>query len=175
MVRDPFEAMRLADEPVDPSPDFAASLKRRVQFIEQGATMTALDTQQQVIPYLMVSDARAAIDFYGEVFGAEISLEPIIMDDGRVGHVELRFGGSIVYMADEFPELGYLGPLERGGATTSFAINVADADETYAHAVEAGATADRPVVNQHGVRSGWFVDPWGHRWSPTSAEKPDRA
>jgi uncharacterized glyoxalase superfamily protein PhnB len=174
MVRDTFEAMRLPDERVGPSPEFAASLKRRIQFIEQGAPMTALATEQRIIPYLMVSDARAAIDFYCEVFGAEQVGDPIVMDDGRIGHAELRFGGSTVHLADEFPEMGYLGPHSRGGATTSFTIQVPDADVTYAHALEAGAVAEHPVINQHGGRSGSLLDPWGHRWSPNSAEKPDR-
>jgi uncharacterized glyoxalase superfamily protein PhnB len=175
MVRDTFEAMRLPDESVDPSPEFAASLERRIQFIElRGGTMTALDTEQRVIPYLMVTNARAAMEFYCEVFGAERVGDPIVMDDGRIGHAELRFGASTVHLADEFPELGYLGPLSLGGATTAFTVQVPDADVTYAHALEAGATAERPVVNQHGGRSGSLLDPWGHRWSPTGPEKPDR-
>ena len=40
-------------------------------------------------PYICVSDARAAIDWYVEGLGAEVTYEPIIMDDGRVGHCEL--------------------------------------------------------------------------------------
>jgi len=177
MARDPFEAMRLPDEPVDPSPELTASLRRRIQFIEaQGATMTdtALATEQRIIPYLMVADARAAIDFYCEVFGAERVGELIVMDDGRVGHAELRLGGSTLYLADDFPEYGYVGPLARGGATAAFHVRVPDADVTYAHAIEAGATAERPVQNQHGQRAGSLFDPWGHRWSVVSAEDPTR-
>ena len=137
--------------------------------------MNTLATEQRVIPYLLVADARAAIDFYCEVFGAERVGDPIVMDDGRIGHAELRFGGSQVYLADDFPEVGYIGPLGRGGATTSFHVRVPDADETFAHAIEAGAVAERPVANQHGSRMGSLLDPWGHRWSPVSPEKPDRA
>ena len=134
--------------------------------------MTDLDAEQRVLPYLMVSDARAAIDFYCEVFGAERVGEPIVMEDGRVGHAELRFGASTVYLADEFPEMGYVGPLARGGPTTSFHVRVVDADATYAHALDAGATAERPVENQHGARMGSLIDPWGHRWSTVSPETP---
>jgi uncharacterized glyoxalase superfamily protein PhnB len=175
MARDPFEAMRLANEPVVPSAELLAPLKRRVELIEQrGADMDALATDQRIIPYLMVGDARAAIEFYCEVFGAEQVGEPIVMDDGRVGHAELRFGGSTVYLADEFPELGYLGPLAAGAATTAFHVRVPDADVTFEHALAAGATAERPVQNQYGQRAGTLYDPWGHRWSPVSDEKPDR-
>ena len=174
MVRDPFEAMRLPDEPIAPSPEFAASLRRRIEFIEQGATMTAPATEQRIIPYLMVGDARAAIDFYCEVFGAEPVGDPILMDDGRIGHAELSLGGSTVYLADEFPEMGFVGPLTLGGTSASFHVRVEDADVTWAHAVAAGATPEQQVVNQHGSRMGSLVDPFGHRWSTVSPEKPDR-
>jgi uncharacterized glyoxalase superfamily protein PhnB len=174
MARDAFEALRLLDEPVAPSWEFAASLKRRVQLIEQGADMDTLATEQRIIPYLMVADARAAIDFYCEVFGAEEVGDPIVMDDGRIGHAELRFGGSTLYLADDFPELGYLGPRARGGTTAAFHVRVPDADLTYAHTLTAGAVAERPVANQHGARMGSLFDPWGHRWSVVGPERPDR-
>jgi PhnB protein len=55
-----------------------------------------------------------------------------------------------------------------------FHVRVPDADETYAHALAAGATPERPVANQHGQRAGSLFDPFGHRWSVVSDEKPDR-
>lgn len=42
----------------------------------------------ELTPYVCVDDARRAIDWYVEVMGAEIVFEPIVMDDGKVGHVE---------------------------------------------------------------------------------------
>ncbi len=56
-----------------------------------------------------------------------------------------------------------------------FHVRVPDADETYAHALAAGATAERPVANQHGHRAGSLFDPFGHRWSVVSDEDPTRA
>jgi PhnB protein len=121
-----------------------------------------------------VTDSRAAIEFYTEVFGAEVVDGEIFeMDDGRIGHASLKIGGSDLYLADEFPEMNILGPQSRGGGTVAIVIDVDDADETYEHAIAAGGTAERPVANQHGARSGWFSDPWGHRWSPRSPAKPD--
>ena len=127
-----------------------------------------------LIPYLSVTDSRAAIEFYRDVFGAEVvDGEVVEMDDGRIGHASLKVGDADLYLADEFPEMNILSPTTRGGGTVAMVIRVDDADETYARALAAGAEAERPVTNQHGARSGWFVDPWGHRWSPTSAAKPD--
>ncbi|MGH1492085.1 MAG: VOC family protein [Acidimicrobiales bacterium] len=130
-------------------------------------------SEPTIIPYLAVHDARAAMEFYATVFGATVvDGELFEMDDGRIGHVTLAIGAARIYVSDEYPEMNVTGPIARGGTTVAIVIHVADADETYGDALAAGATAERPVENQHGARSGWFVDPWGHRWSPTSTAKP---
>ena len=104
--------------------------------------------------------------WYQDIFGATMVSDPIVMPDGRIGHVELRIGDAVFMMADEFAEIDVLGPTSRGGTTVSFVINVPDVDTVYARAVDAGATAERPVADQfYGVRAGWLSDPWGHRWS----------
>jgi uncharacterized glyoxalase superfamily protein PhnB len=119
-----------------------------------------------VTPYLAVSDARAAIDWYKQVFGATDVSEPIVMDDGRIGHAEIEIGDAVVMISDEWPELGVLGPTARGGPSSSFVLFVPDVDATFAAALDAGATMERPVEDQfHGSRAGWLLDPWGHRWN----------
>jgi uncharacterized glyoxalase superfamily protein PhnB len=121
---------------------------------------------QTVTPYMAVSDARAAIAWYKEIFGAVDASEPIIMDDGRVGHAEFQIGDSVVMISDEWPEMNVIGPTARGGSTTAFVISVPDVDTTFAAAIEAGATVERSVEDQvYGSRAGWLVDPWGHRWN----------
>lgn len=52
-------------------------------------------------PYLAVPDARRAIEFYVEVFGATKRADPIVMDDGRIGHAELAIGDSVLMLAEE--------------------------------------------------------------------------
>lgn len=160
-----------------PGTTFAARLRARVLAVEDNYRTQShpqmRSTQMatpELIPYLSVSDARAAFDFYAEVFGAEQE-EIFEMDDGRVGHITVKIGDRTMYMADEFPEQNFLGPDTRGGGTVALVIDVEDADATFDQAVGAGATSFSPVANQHGTRSGWFIDPWGHRWSPRSPEK----
>lgn len=117
-------------------------------------------------PYLAVDGAREAIAFYQEVFGAVPDGPLVVGDDGRVGHAELRLGGARLMLADEYPEIGVLGPNRAGGASVMLNLYVADADAVVAAAVEAGAELLRPVEAQpYGDRSGQIVDPWGHRWS----------
>jgi uncharacterized glyoxalase superfamily protein PhnB len=176
-MNDPMNHLRRADEPIAPRPEFTAELRARIERelgpIPPGGTMSAITTEpaaerqlRTVTPYLAVSDARAAMAWYEDVFGATVASEPIIMPDGRVGHVELRIGDAVIMMADEFADIDVLGPTSRGGTTVSFVVNVPDVDTTYARAVAAGATAERPPADQfYGERAGWLSDPWGHRWS----------
>ena len=118
-----------------------------------------------VTPYLIARKASAAIEFYKKAFGAE-EVYRLAMPDGRVGHAELRIGGSVVMLADEFPEMGAKSPAALGGTPVSLLLYVADSDAVAAGAVAAGAKVKRPVVDQfYGDRSGTFEDPFGHVWT----------
>jgi uncharacterized glyoxalase superfamily protein PhnB len=173
---DPMDDLRQVDHPIEPRPDFTTELRVRIERelgpIPPGGTMSTATTEptatalRTITPYLAVSDARAAMAWYQDIFGATVATEPIIMPDGRVGHVELRIGDAVIMMADEFADIDVLGPTSRGGTTVSFVIDVPDVDTTYARAVAAGAVAERPPTDQfYGARAGWLSDPWGHRWS----------
>lgn len=119
-----------------------------------------------VTPYLIVDGADAAIRFYGEAFGATELLRLPMGDTGRIAHAEIRIGDSHVMLADEFPDMDYLGPLKRGGATAGLMVYVADVDATFARALAAGAKEERAVADQFwGDRKGSLIDPFGHRWS----------
>jgi len=121
-----------------------------------------------VTPYLLIREASAAIDFYVKAFGATEQLR-LTAPDGRIGHAEIQIGTSKVMIADEHPELEFLGPQSRGGTTVSLLVYVADADAVFARAIAAGATELRPLCEQfYGDRSGTVTDPWGHVWSIAS-------
>jgi len=66
-----------------------------------------------VIPYMAVADCASAIDFYTKVFGATETFR-IEQPDGRIGHAELIIGGNVIYLCDEFPDHGTIGPLSVG-------------------------------------------------------------
>jgi len=117
-----------------------------------------------VTPYLIVDDAKRAIEFYKDAFGAE---EKFRLPMGeRIGHAEIKVGDSFVMLADEFPDMGHLGPKARGGATSSLVFYVEDVDSAFRKAIEAGAKEERPIQNQFwGDRMGTLTDPFGHQWS----------
>ena len=47
---------------------------------------------RDLTPYIYVTDSRAAIEWYREVFQATVKGKPHVMDDGRIGHAELEIG-----------------------------------------------------------------------------------
>ncbi|MGW5715606.1 VOC family protein [Amycolatopsis sp. NPDC003865] len=182
---EPFDALRRPSARVAPDPDFAAELRdnlRRV--ILNGADMTTTSEApattaelRSLTPYLAVSDARAALDFYVEVFGAVRRGEPILMDDGRVGHAELAIGDAVLMLAEEYPEIGHTAPRE-GGA--SVRVEVPDPDVSVNRALELGATLIRAVSDSPYGRGGAFRDPFGQRWlvsqaAPARAARPGEA
>lgn len=118
-----------------------------------------------VTPYLMLRGAAKAIEFYKKAFGAEEVLR-MPMPDGRLGHAEIRIGDSHIMMADEFPEMDYVGPQSRGGTTVSLMLYVDDCDAVFNQAVAAGAVVKKPMADQfYGDRVGSLEDPFGHFWS----------
>lgn len=122
----------------------------------------------QVMPYLVVEGAEAAIAFYSAVFGAAERLR-LPMPDGTVGHCELQLGNSVIMLSDPFPGTSAKTPKELGGTSVTLSVYVEDVDEVFERALQEGATAIRPVEDQfYGDRTGQFEDPFGHRWSVQS-------
>jgi PhnB protein len=118
----------------------------------------------RVTPYLIVDGASGAIDFYTTVLGASERMRMSAPGD-KVGHAELEIGDSVIMLADESPEMDARSPRTVGGTPVSLHVYVEDVDGVFARAVEAGATALRPVEDRfYGDRTGSFEDPFGHQW-----------
>jgi len=58
-----------------------------------------------VTPALCVRHADDAIEFYKKALGAT-ELMRMETPDGRIMHAELQIGDSIIFLSDEFPEMG---------------------------------------------------------------------
>lgn len=174
---DPFRALGEPITPVDPDPAFAAELRSRLEralLASEGTPMTTtVETPAQTLGcYLAVNDARSALYFYELAFGAQRRGEPIVMDDGRIGHAELAIGDSVLMLADEFPEIDLLSPRTRGGPSQSLYLRVSEpdaVDATVRDAVEAGARLERAAADYDYGRNAVVVDPSGHRWMIASA------
>ncbi|MGH9222881.1 MAG: VOC family protein [Acidimicrobiales bacterium] len=126
------------------------------------------DGYPQVIPYLCVNGAEAAIAFYSDVLGASERLR-MAAPGGMIGHAELELGDSLIMLSDESPEMGQRSPKTVGGTPVTLSVYCEDVDDVFSKAVAAGATVVQAVETQfYGDRSGQFEDPFGHRWNVSS-------
>jgi PhnB protein len=115
-------------------------------------------------PYITVQDSRLALDWYIETFGAEMTVEPIVMPDGSVGHVEFAIGGARIMMSDEAPDYGVVAPDPNVPVPVTIHLEVENCDEVVDAARASGARVDRePGDTPHGG-IGTIRDPFGHRW-----------
>ena len=118
-----------------------------------------------IAPYMIIRGAARALDFYKQAFGAKERLR-LEMPGGTIGHAEIELGGSVIMLADEFPQMGAKGPESYGGSPVTLHLYVEDVGAVVARAVSLGAKVTRPVQNQfYGDRSGTVVDPFGHTWN----------
>jgi PhnB protein len=117
-----------------------------------------------VTPYLILSDAARALEFYKKAFGA---VEEMRMDmpHGKIGHAEIRIGDSIIMLADECPEMDARSPKTIGGSPVMIHVYVEDVDAVVERAIKNGAKQLQPVEDKfYGDRSGGIADPFGHLW-----------
>ena len=116
-------------------------------------------SHQTVTPYLIVPDALEFITFLETVFGARQSYM-MMRDEATVAHAEMQVGTSVIMLSDSME--GY--PPRGAGLF----VYVADADETYALALAAGAKSITEPADMPYGRSCGISDPFGNDWWPTT-------
>lgn len=123
------------------------------------------DGYYSLTPYLVIKGAAEAMEFYKKVFGASETMR-MPGPGGRVMHAEMKVGNSVLMLADENPERGYLSPKSLGGTGSSVMFYTDDVDATFKNAVAAGAKADQePMDMPWGDRMCNISDPFGHNWA----------
>jgi uncharacterized glyoxalase superfamily protein PhnB len=188
-MTDPFEALREPVTPVDPGPEFAGRLRMRLTrevFASPGGTMSqqtvATGVEREpawpptLTPYIVVSDARRAMDWYVEVFGAQRRGEPHVNADGTIGHAEVGIGDAVLMFSeasDLWPDVPVRAPDSPATFSHSLHLEVEDVDASTERARRRGASVEREPADQHYGRGSVIVDPFGHRW--TLLRRPARA
>ena len=123
------------------------------------------DGMHSLTPHLVCRDAAAAIDFYGRAFGA-VERFRLPAPDGKLIHACVQIGDSLLFLVDEMPAMGALGPQALKGSPVTIHLQVEDADAVFARAMRAGATVTMPLADMFwGDRYGQVRDPFGHSWS----------
>jgi predicted enzyme related to lactoylglutathione lyase len=188
-MTDPFEALRESVTPVDPGPEFAGRLRTRLTrevFASPGGDMSQQTVATRVereparpatlTPYIVVSDARRAMDWYVEVLGARRRGEPHVNADGTIGHAEVGIGDAVLMFAEAsglWPDVPVRAPDSPVTFSHTLHLEVDDVDGTTERARRSGASVEREPTDQPYGRGAVIVDPFGHRW--TLIRPPARA
>lgn len=114
--------------------------------------------------YLVVPNAKEALEYYAEAFGAEIGCI-MEMPGGGTMHSEMRIGNSTVMLTDANPDWQKKSPADLGGSPVSLHLYVDDVDASFKRAVDAGCQVTFPPSDMFwGDRFGQVVDKFGHTW-----------
>lgn len=119
-----------------------------------------------VTPYLSLDRAAEAIEWYKKAFSAK-EVNRSEMPGGKIMHAEIKIGDSMIFLADEFPEISpeTKSPQSAGCVTGTIFLYVPDVDALFKRAVDAGARVVMPVADMFwGDRFGKIADPFGHHW-----------
>ncbi len=124
------------------------------------------DGMHRLTPHITVRDAAKMMEFYKKAFGAVEQRRALGPDGKMVMHAEMRIGDSVLFLNDEFPEMGAFSPLHTKGTPVTLHLAVEDADKQFQQALSAGAEVVMPLGDQFwGDRYGIVRDPSGHQWS----------
>jgi PhnB protein len=115
-------------------------------------------------PFLAIRDARGALDFYRDVFGARVT--DVTEFGGLVAHAGLDFGMGLMQIGEPSPDYGLVPAPDGDDDCYSIGLYVPDVDATVERAVAAGATVrEAPSTFVSGDRFASIRDPFGVRWS----------
>lgn len=118
-----------------------------------------------ITPYLQVTHTSEAIAWYERVFSAKEVRARLVSPDGTCMNAEIEIEGTRLMLADETPKIGSTSPATLQGTSVVLNLHVANADETFARALDAGAELVYPLADQfYGDRAGRLRDPFGHHW-----------
>ena len=115
-------------------------------------------------PFLVIPNARDAIGFYRDVFGARVV--DVTEMGGVVAHAVLDFGHGLLQLGEPIPDYHLVPPPAGDEDCYSLGLYVPDVDAVVAAAAAAGATVREPVADfVSGDRYASIRDPYGIRWS----------
>ncbi|WP_308493503.1 VOC family protein [Microbacterium terrisoli] len=124
------------------------------------------NTATSLTPFLVLTNARAALAFYRDVFGARIV--DVTEFEGIVVHATVDFGVGLLQLGEPSPDDGLISAPDgdEEGDCYSIALYVPNVDAATGRAIAGGATVrERPSTFVSGDRFASIRDPFGVRWS----------
>ena len=120
---------------------------------------------QRLIPYLLYSDAPAALEFLAKAFGFDERMR-MPGPEGKLMHAELGYQGNVVMLASATKEMNHTSPKDLPARHSLIVCYVDDVDAHHAQAKAAGARIlAEPADQFYGDRTYRAQDPEGHEWA----------
>lgn len=114
---------------------------------------------QQIMPYLVVENAQAFINFTRNVFDAQEKYKAM-RTETLIMHAEISIGDSVIMFADATEQYTQ--------QNAGLFIYVDDCDAVYQKALDNGANTVTAPADQSYGRSAGVKDPFGNTWWLTS-------
>ena len=111
-----------------------------------------------IAPWLTVSDAQKAVDFYTAAFDA-VETYRLEGDDGKLAVAQLAVEGAPFWVQEDSETDG-----SPKSTSMRMILSVVDPKSAHDRAVAAGAIEVAPVSDEHGWRTGRITDPFGYDW-----------
>jgi catechol 2,3-dioxygenase-like lactoylglutathione lyase family enzyme len=150
-MSDPLDHLRLPIVPIEPRPEFAAALLRRIQQLEDPAAGRGATVRY------FVDDLDAAVDYYRDLLGFEEELRPSPVF-AMLYRGDLRLLLSVPGEAHAMPD----GTLPEPGGWNRISLNVPDLEAAVEELRAGGARFRKEITTGVGVRQVLVVDPAGN-------------
>lgn len=115
-----------------------------------------------VKPFLIVNNAKKAVDFYISAFGA-IEKKRFEMPDNKLSSI-IEIEKAEFYVGDEEPNNGNLSPDHNSNSPVRIILQTKNADQIFEKALKFGASEICPMTTEDDWRIGKLKDPFGHIW-----------
>jgi PhnB protein len=125
--------------------------------VSAGASQEPFKTT--IAPWLTVSDAQKAGDFYTAAFGA-VETYRLEGDDGKVAVAQLAVDGAVFWVQEDVEA----GTDALKSTSVRMILSVEDPSAAFDRAIAAGAIEVAPVSEEYGWRTGRITDPFGYDW-----------
>ncbi len=112
-----------------------------------------------IAPWLSVSRATEAVDYYKAAFGA-VEWYRLEDDAGKVVVAQLAIEGADFWLQEDVDS----SPESQDRRSVRMILTVDDPDAVFEQTIAAGATEVAAVSEGHGWRIGRVADPFGHHW-----------
>lgn len=113
-------------------------------------------------PFLTVSDAVIAVDFYTNAFGA-VESKRFSLPDNKISSV-ITIEDVEFYLSDEEPCDGTASAGQISNAPIRIILETSNADQLFENALKLGAEEICPLTTEEDWKIGKLKDPFGHIW-----------